>query len=206
MTPLSTAKKVFGSAQIMQYSALSHTGSLLVDVDLDTMARVLQPPSIKFADKSAKTVRDRVVNLSEAVGRKLAPDDVSPVLSRCIAEELGIDLIVAGLNPDERRLAEVLCREKYSRREWTFREEHRSGKVIAAKTRSGVVSLEACIEGNTIASIGISGDFLLVDQDPLGSLIASLSGKTLRSAAEAIKQSDLPEDIKVTIAALLEEL
>lgn len=199
-------KKVFGSAQIMQYSALSHTGSLLVDVDFDTMARVLQPPSVKFADKNAKTVRDRVVNFSEAVGKKLDPKEVSPVLSGCIAEELGIELIADGLNSDEQQTADVLYREKYHRREWTYREAPRTGKVLAAKCKSGVVSLNVCIVGGAIESLGISGDFLLVDTGLLNMVMNSLSGMAPEAAAAAIRLSALPADIRMTIAGLLEGL
>lgn len=199
-------KKVFGSAQIMQYSALSHTGSLLVDVDLDTMARVLRPPFIKFSDKNIKTVRDRVINLSEAVGKKLDPTEVSDVLSRCIAEELGIELIADGLNSDEQQTADMLYQEKYSRRAWTYREDHHRGKVVAAKSRSGVISLDVRFTGDTIESITISGDFLLADKNLLNAAITSVFGLDSKGAATRIRSSSLPVDIKMTIANLLEEL
>lgn len=127
-----------------------------MDVDLDAMAGVYSHLPYTFAGKDVRVVRDKVRNLSEVFSRKLDPAIASPVLSRSIAEEPGIELIAEELNPDKQKLAEALCREKYRRREWTFRKEHRIGKVIAAKTKSGVVPLEICLEGSTMASIDLA--------------------------------------------------
>lgn len=197
-------KKIFGSAQVLQYSALSHTGSLLVDVDLDAMARVLRPPSIKFIDKSATTVRDRVLNLSDAVGRSLDPSEVSGTLSRCIANELGIQLVPSGLKVSELEAAEGLRDEKYGRPEWTFREENRIGKVVAAKSGDGVVSLDLRMSGSIIDSIGISGDFLAPDGHLLDVVIAGIPGMGLVAAADAVRKSALPAALRMTICDLLE--
>lgn len=201
-----SGRKVFGSAQILHYEALSHSGSLLVDVDLDTMAKVLRPPAIKFSDKNASCIRDRVVNLSEACGRKLDPADVSKVLSQYIAEELNIELVPSGLTKAEQKMIDILYHEKYGRYSWTFSEERRIGKVAAAKCSSGVVTLEVRMQGEIIDAVEISGDFLAPDRVALDAALASLAHMTLPAAEKSIRQSVLPLDLRNTIAELLEKI
>lgn len=199
-------RKVFGSAQILHYEALSHSGSLLVDVDFDTMAKVLRPPAIKYSDKNASCICDRIVNLSEACGRKLDPADVSKVLSQYIAEELDIELVPSGLTEAEQKMIDILYHEKYGRYSWTFSEERRIGKDAAAKCSSGVVTLEVRMQGEIIDAVEISGDFLAPDRVALDATIAGLAHMTLPATEESIRQSVLPFDLRNTIAELLEKI
>jgi hypothetical protein len=90
----------------------------------------------------------------------LAPES----LAAQIARVLGIEPQPAPLSAQERGLAEALNRDKYVRREWAFRRQPALTTVLSTKARSGVVTLEARMEGNIIAEAQVRGDFLLPNQ------------------------------------------
>ncbi|MCL2748178.1 MAG: lipoate--protein ligase family protein [Oscillospiraceae bacterium] len=59
------ARKISGGAQRVRPPYILHHGTLLFDVDLDTLALVLTPDPAKLRTKGVKSVRSRVCNISE---------------------------------------------------------------------------------------------------------------------------------------------
>ena len=53
-------KKVSGSAQRYANGRLLHHGTLLFDINMEVMSRVLTPAKDKFISKAAKSVKSRV--------------------------------------------------------------------------------------------------------------------------------------------------
>ncbi len=115
-------KKVSGNAQSRRKGVIFHHGTVLVHSDLDLLVKVLEAPK-QNAEAEGKGVPSRkrpVVNLEEALGRKVGIAEVKGAL-RCGFEEVFAVKLVSGvLSPDERKNAERLCREKYSRNEWNL--------------------------------------------------------------------------------------
>ncbi|MEI6310376.1 MAG: biotin/lipoate A/B protein ligase family protein [bacterium] len=199
-------RKVYGSAQVEFYNAFVHSGSFLVSTDLEAMQRALMPSALKFADKGFTTVKERVINLSEAVGRCIPVEEVMDRLAAQIARALAIDLAPAPLLPAEQELAEELNREKYSRKEWTFRNQPAFTTVLATKARSGVITLEARMDGGVIAEARVRGDFLLPDQNEMGRVLERMAQQPLEAARQLVQSSALPEDLKDGLERLLGEL
>lgn len=69
-------RKVYGSAQLAWYGTLVQSGTFLINMDFDTLGRALTPPALKFADKAARSVKERVTSLAREVGRELDVDEV----------------------------------------------------------------------------------------------------------------------------------
>ena len=59
------ARKISGSAQRIAGGHILHHGTLMFDVDLATLERVLTPSPEKLSLKGVKSVRSRVCNISE---------------------------------------------------------------------------------------------------------------------------------------------
>jgi len=58
-------RKISGNAQRVKGEYILHHGTLMFDVDIDLLERVLTPDPSKFAGKGVKSVRSRVCNISE---------------------------------------------------------------------------------------------------------------------------------------------
>ena len=60
-------RKISGNAQAVREEYILHHGTLLFDVDVSVMEKVLTPDTKKLNSKGIKSVRSRVCNLSEYV-------------------------------------------------------------------------------------------------------------------------------------------
>jgi len=111
-------RKVSGSAQTREAGNLLQHGTLMYDTDLETLAKVIRPPSQKLADKGIKSVLSRVTTLSKELGRGVTYEEVKEALIEGFSF-LG-EFEERGLDEEEWKLVERL-EEKYRDRRWTFR-------------------------------------------------------------------------------------
>jgi lipoate---protein ligase len=199
-------RKVYGSAQVEWGDAFVHNGTFLVSTDCDTMEKVLKPSRLKFADKGFHNVRERVVTLSEAVGRAIEVDEVVQKLAGHLAGRLGIDVIAGGLQEAEELSARRLFEEKYSRPEWTFRPESLRTSVLSTKAASGIVTLAAEYAGGRLGRVEVRGDFLLYRDRDLRALLDVLEGQTVEGAQTRVERSGLPPDVREALTRLLRDL
>lgn len=201
-------RKVYGSAQMAWYAAFVQSGTLLVDTDFETMWRALKPSALKFADKSAKTILDRVTSLSRELGSSVSVVDAMSRFARHFSTELGITLQPGELTSEERALSDELWQQKYSADSWNLGERRSFGLREASKTPLGIVTLALELDGNVIRSAEVGGDLLLTDGGAaLGRLSSVLAGKDLAEASMRAEQFDgAPEPVRYTVARLLEKL
>ncbi len=111
--------KVSGLAGVTLPGRVFVHGALLVESDLSILGKVLRVSREKLSDKRfVPSRRKRVITLEEAVGRRLAPEEVYEAISSSIAEKLGLS--IASGSPSREELVEALrlYREKYSKTEW----------------------------------------------------------------------------------------
>jgi lipoate-protein ligase A len=195
-------RKIYGSAQTSLYETFCHSGTFLVDTDIDTMAAALRPSRLKFSDKGFASVAERVINLVEAAGRPIDPGEVRRELSSQMAEALRIRLRPGSISSREMTLAEELAACKYRRREWTCGKRSRSTR-LAVKAASGVLSLGITLSGETIADLNVKGDFLLPDQSRLQELLEKMKNKTVPAAVTLLESSDLPDDLRRAMHEIL---
>ena len=111
--------KVSGLAGMTLPGKVFVHGALLVGSDLSILGRVLRVSREKLSDKRfVASRRKRVITLEEAVGRKLAPEEIYRAISDALAEKLGLSPASDSPSQEELREALRLYREKYSRTEW----------------------------------------------------------------------------------------
>ncbi|MBN1630339.1 MAG: lipoate--protein ligase family protein [Thermoleophilia bacterium] len=199
-------RKVYGSAQVEWSTGFVHSGTFLVSTDCEVMARALRPSQLKFADKGFTNVRDRVITLSEAVGRPIPVDEVMQRMTAHLAGRLGFQPTPGDLTAEERAQIDRLHDTKYSRPEWTFpqRDAHRS--VISTKAPSGVLTLAADLDGDRLNRVEVRGDFLLPRQNDLRDLTEAVRGRTLDEARALVQRGPLPEDVRSALLRLLTDL
>jgi len=109
-------KKISGSAQTRRYGKILQHGTVLLDVDIERMFRVLRISEEKLSDKEIKKAEERVTSIRKEVG-VVSSQRVAHALARGFEEALGIELIPGSLEEEERALARTI-RGKYGSDEW----------------------------------------------------------------------------------------
>ncbi len=143
--------------------AMHFHASLLVDLDIPLMLRVLNIPLQKIGDKSnTAKVEQRIATVSGLLHRKVATDEVRQLIRQGYAEHFGIRLTPRPLGPSERAAIARLAAEKYAHDDWIFQlspQPDMTGMGLK-KTAAGLLRTYVALKGETIKSVLITGDFL----------------------------------------------
>ncbi len=199
-------RKIYGSAQFSLYQAFVQSGTFLVNIDFNVMARALTPPAIKFAGKPSGSIRERVTSLSFEAGKTLDTREVMSRFAGHAAEALEIQLTAGELTPEERELASQLLAEKYGTDKWNLGSQKEYQITVARRTEEGVLSLSADIEGRAIRKACITGDLLINRRHALDNLEDSWIGCTIPQACANIENAPLPPSIRGALTDLLDKL
>lgn len=149
-------RKVSGYARRMECDRWLVHGTLLYDVDLDTLQRVLDTPQSKLRRKGVKSVRSAVANLKDYLPKIVGVEEFAsaakayfePIEEYVLSgEQLGQ---ISGLN-------EI----KFSSPQWIYRHLCSDSIVRRAHLSCGSVSVSLSLDSDgRIENIDFSGDFL----------------------------------------------
>ena len=112
-------RKFSGSAQARKLGAVLQHGTVMYATNIDILAKSLKVPGIKLSSKSVKSIKERVITLSEASGRDVVRDEVIRALIKGFSKALNADIFEGSYSKEELALANSL-KWKYSSKEWTF--------------------------------------------------------------------------------------
>jgi lipoate-protein ligase A len=113
-------KKVSGSAQSHKKDVVLQHGTLLLDVNLEKMFTFLRVPWASTCIEVAKIAESKITSIRSELGRRVTIEEAYDALSEGFSSALNVRLERDELKPYEVQLAEKLCKEKYSTREWDF--------------------------------------------------------------------------------------
>lgn len=112
-------KKISGNAQTRKRGIILQHGTILLKVDVDKMFELLKVPSEKLKGKLIEDVKQRVMGLSQALGREVGFDEALEFLKKGFAEEFaGVKFEKGELKESEKALLEKLQEEKYGAEDW----------------------------------------------------------------------------------------
>lgn len=118
-------RKVAGSAQMRQKSAILQHGSILLDLDADLLFELLRFPNERVKERLRKSFDGKAVAINELRRARnmppVAPAEAEEAFRLGIARGLGIELEESSLTPYEERLARQLASDKYGSNEWNLR-------------------------------------------------------------------------------------
>ncbi|RMD94470.1 MAG: hypothetical protein D6813_02185 [Calditrichaeota bacterium] len=140
---------------------LFHT-SLLVDLDVPFMLRVLKIPVEKLADKKAsRSVEQRITTICREVGRKISLDQVRQTVKQAFEEFFQINFETRSWSEEERKQIETLAQTKYQSEDWLFQRSPQPDMegMSLRKTPAGLIRTYIGLKGETIKSVLITGDF-----------------------------------------------
>jgi len=153
-------KKIFGSAHTMIGDAISHTGTILLNMDLDFLSRVLKFVEPKFSDKDFKSLKEGLTTISLELVKKSRITEAYEKFLEAFEEKFTVELYEGKLTSEELSLMNQLVKEKYGKEEWTFSKEIGYEEVYTKKITSGLIFVKGKFKKNFIVEIKISGDFL----------------------------------------------
>ena len=163
-------RKVSGYARrVSKRQEIIH-GTLMYDVDLDTLTHVLDTPESKLNAKGIGSVKSRVANLKDYLSGFNSLDEVQAALQ---------DILASGdykMELTENQLAEIrrMADEKFSTWDFVYGRSRQADLFRSAKLPCGTVEAAIILDRGLITGISFSGDFLF--DEPVEGLAAELVG------------------------------
>ena len=135
--------------------------SLLADLDLPLMLRLLNLPLEKLSDKDVATFEARLTTVSRELGRPVSTDWLREQVKEGFARAFGVNLASRGLDAGEWEGIARLEQEKYLSPEWVYQRHPPRDLAGAAlrKTGAGLLWVHLSLAGEVIKSLVITGDF-----------------------------------------------
>ncbi len=182
-------RKVCGMGLLTLGSGLMICGTILLDLDVEKMLRVLRIPVEKLSDKAVKEVGKRIVTLRELLGKPPSIEEVKQAFSEALRRVLGLEVFEGELS--EAELKEVRALERrYGDPSWVFEFRRCTGfeKVCTYKTPGGLVRIHAKVSGGRLEQIMITGDFFAYPQRAVLDLEAWLKHVPIDAVEEEVER------------------
>ncbi len=113
-------RKISGSAQTRRYGAFLQHGTILIDINLEKMFKVLKIPEEKTSDKFITSAKKRVTSLKKQLDKKPTIDQVEKSLSKGFEKQLDLNLTEKSVSDEEQKMAKEI-RKKYNSDKWIER-------------------------------------------------------------------------------------
>lgn len=198
-------RKIFGSSFTKIGESISYTGTILVDMDLEFLSKVLKFIKPKFSDKKFSDLKDALTTISIELKRKVSINEAFQKFIETFKEKFNVEIYKGKLSKDEKILMKKLYNEKYKKKDWTFRVEKDYEEIYTQKIKSGLIILRGKFK-DLIEEIKIYGDFLVSDIEKIKYLENNLVGKNYNEAINIIKEFDINFDVKEGLIEILEEI
>ncbi len=155
-------KKIAGlGIYVNPQGAIQFHASLLVDLDIPLMLKVLSVPVQKLGDKAAGKVQERMTTVRREIGQKITTEEVRQLVKNAFEEYFQIRFANEPLTAAEQNSIGKIAADRYQSQEWLFQNTptpDMAGMGIK-KTPAGLLRAYVALKGETIKSALITGDF-----------------------------------------------
>ena len=156
-------KKIAGlGVHVSAEGAIQFHTSLLIDLDISQMLKVLKIPIQKYSDKrKISSVEQRITTISKELGRKISKREVIETIKHCFAKAFEIEFVTENFSPGEKLRIGQLEQKRYLLDDWIFQRSPQSDMtgMSLKKTPAGLLRTYIGLKGETIKSVLITGDF-----------------------------------------------
>lgn len=135
--------------------------SLLVDLDVALMARVLKTPFTEITEAELETVAARTSTVRALLRDEISLDEVRTRVATGFGASFEVELEPGRLEADERADIATLVADRYGREDWIFQRTDvpdRSGRATL-RTTGGLLDVQVALAGPTIVALHVRGDF-----------------------------------------------
>ena len=184
-------RKVSGYAKRVYKDRLMVHGTLMYDVDIDCLTRVLTPPTEKLESKGIASVKSRVLNLRD----RLPQFENIGVLTEALERYLSRQYQDAEYHLTASQLDEIqaIADTKFATTQWLYGRSPNNTITYAKRLPCGNVAVHMDIKKGLIAQCTITGDFL--GNAPIAAIESLLQGCLYERAAlqERLAMVSLPD-------------
>lgn len=173
--------KVSGYARRVCHDREIVHGTLMYDVDIDTLTRVLDVPGSKMDAKGIASVRSRVANLKDYLPQFKSLDELQAALHEILSAGDG----QVSMGPEDYAEVERMAREKFSTWDWIYGHSREAGFTREARLACGTVQVSVSTDRGVITDIAFAGDFL--GDKPAEALASALKGTKFEK--EAVREA-----------------
>ncbi len=165
-------RKVSGFAKRVYKDRLMVHGTLMYDVDIEQLTRVLTPPTEKLAAKGIASVKSRVLNLREQLPQFATIGELTQALERYLSCQYSDEEYPL----TEQQLAEIraIATSKFATADWLYGRSPSNTVTYAKRLPCGNIAVHLDIKRGLIAQCTITGDFL--GNTPIAAVESLLSG------------------------------
>ena len=151
-------RKVSGYAKRVYKDRLMVHGTLMYDVDIDKLTRVLTPPTEKFLTKGIASVKSRVANLRDYLPGITTVGALSLALEQHLSRQYQDEEYLL----TEEQLTEIrsIAASKFATTDWIYGRAPGSTVTYARRLPCGNVEVHLNIKKGHIESCRIGGDFI----------------------------------------------
>ena len=143
------ARRVWRDRQIIH-------GTLMYDVDLDTLAHALDVPGSKLAVKGIASVRSRVANLKDFLPQFSCLD----ALQAALQEILAAGDVQLPFEDFRREAVQRIADTKFSTWDWLYGQSREADLVRSGALACGTVEARLCLDRGILTGVEFGGDFL----------------------------------------------
>ena len=196
---LVNGRKVSGFAKRVAKNRIMVHGTLMYDVDVDVLSKVLTPPTIKLETKGIASVRSRVGNLKELLPTITNIAALKEELQRILSNNYADKEI--GINEPMIATIRQLADEKFANWQWIHGHSPQATLSQTARLACGNVGIHLFVNKGKIAECKFEGDFL--GNLPIDTLEQSLIGVAYEY--DAIAQQLAKHNIATYLDGVTEE-
>ncbi|MGX7150373.1 lipoate--protein ligase [Enterococcus ureasiticus] len=158
-------KKFSGNAMYTKNKKMYSHGTLMLDVDLDEVSRVLTVSEKKLASKGTKSVKSRVTNLKPYLAKEYQAMSTEGFRDRLLLHLFNAKTMEEikkkeyQLTQEDELAIDQLVLEIYGNEAWVFGEEPKYTIKREEKFKAGLIEANISVEKGRISSIAIYGDY-----------------------------------------------
>lgn len=151
-------KKFSGNAvHVFKNRVLQH-GTLLFASEMKDISEALNVDPMKFTDKSVKSVRSRVTNISDHLMASLSLDEFTEMIMSHIKEKYS-DAVEYKISGEDAKIIQKLADEKYSTWEWNYGYQAKYNFDKKFRTNGGSIQIQLDVDHGIIKTCKIYGDY-----------------------------------------------
>ena len=159
---LVAGRKVSGYAKRVYKDRLMVHGTLMYNVDIETLEKALNPPIGKLSAKGIASVRSRVTNLNEHIPYVTDINDLRVRLERYLSNDYHDTEVT--LSNEQLEAVNTMAQQTFMTEAWTFPRvvTRREKEMIrhAQRLACGMLEVQLQVEEGLITDCLLSGDFI----------------------------------------------
>jgi lipoate-protein ligase A len=151
-------KKFSGNAEFIRKDRILHHGTLLFSAEMTDLTQALKVNPLKYKDKSVKSVRSRVTNISEHLQQPMTITEFIQTLMDHITQKYPDAAMYDFTEADIQRVGE-LVQSKYGAWDWNFGVSPQYSFKNVARVNGGNLEILLDVQQGIIRNAKIYGDF-----------------------------------------------